>query len=86
MPMLSTLCELSLEQPDHYLDKMAVFLWDEFDTKLDPSQQPGLLIKGWSQPKQKRSKTKLAPRLWIEAGLAKRVVRDMRGQAPSCSL
>ena len=35
--MLSALCDHLLEKPDQYLDEMAVFLWDEFDTMVDPS-------------------------------------------------
>ncbi|KAL2695201.1 hypothetical protein AAEP93_003954 [Penicillium crustosum] len=31
-PMLEALCDNLLEKPSLYLDKMALFLWDEFGT------------------------------------------------------
>jgi hypothetical protein len=30
--MLEALCDRLLEKPDLYVDEMAVFLWDEFET------------------------------------------------------
>lgn len=57
-PMLEALCDHLLEKPGLYLDEMAVFLWDEFQTLATPSSvKMALATKGWSK-KTTRKKAK----------------------------
>jgi hypothetical protein len=49
-PMLDTLCEHLLEQPELYQDEMAVFLWDEFDVLVTTfSVGRALASIGWTK-------------------------------------
>ena len=48
--MLEALCDHLLEKPALYLDEMAVFLWDEFQTLVTTSSiRRALVSKGWSK-------------------------------------
>ena len=48
-PMVTALCDHLLEKPDQYLDEMVVFLWDEYETMVDPSTISRVLDKiAWS--------------------------------------
>lgn len=45
--MLEALCDYLLEKPSLYLDEMAVFLWDEFQTLVTTSSiRRALVSKG----------------------------------------
>jgi len=49
-PILDTLREYLLENPELYLDKMAVFLWDEFEVLVTtPTISRTLISIGWSK-------------------------------------
>lgn len=49
-PMLDALCEHLLGKPGLYLDEMAVFLWDEFQTQVTKSSiSRALAFRGWSK-------------------------------------
>lgn len=48
--MTEALCHHLLEKPGLYLDEMAVFLWDEFQTLVTVSSiRRALVAKGWSK-------------------------------------
>jgi transposase len=48
--MIEALCDHLSEKPGLYLDKMAVFLWDEFRTLVTTSSiRRALVAKGWSK-------------------------------------
>lgn len=47
--MIEVLCNHLLEKPGLYLNEMAVFLWDEFQTLVTTSSiRRALVTKGWS--------------------------------------
>lgn len=49
-PMLEALCDRLSEKPGVYLDEMAFFLWDEFQTLVTTSSiRRALIAKGWSK-------------------------------------
>lgn len=46
--MIEAFCDQLFEKPGLYLDEMAVFLWDEFQTLVTPSSiRRALVAKGW---------------------------------------
>jgi len=48
--LLDALCEHLFEKPGLYLDEMAAFLWDEFQTQVTkPSISRALAFRGWSK-------------------------------------
>jgi hypothetical protein len=48
--MIDVLCDYLSEKPGLYLDKIAVFLWDEFRTMVITSSiRRALVAKGWSK-------------------------------------
>lgn len=48
--MLEALCDHLLEKPGLYLDEMAFFLWDKFQTRLNPSSiRRAFVAKGQSK-------------------------------------
>ena len=48
--MIEALCDYLCEKPGLYLDEMAVFLWDEFQTMVITSSiRRALVAKGWSK-------------------------------------
>ncbi|THC88362.1 hypothetical protein EYZ11_012193 [Aspergillus tanneri] len=54
-PMLDALREHLLAKPDLYLDEMAVFLWDEFDTLVTTASiRRALISVGWSKKAARR--------------------------------
>lgn len=54
-PMLNALCEYLLTKPDLYLDEMAIFLWDEFDTVVTTASiRRALKSVGWSKKAARR--------------------------------
>jgi hypothetical protein len=56
--MLKALCDHLLEKSDLYLDKMAVFLWDEFEIHATTSSiRRALISKKWPK-KAARQKTR----------------------------
>ena len=49
-PMIEALCDHLFEKPGLYLDEMAIFLWDEFQTLVTTSSiRRALVAKGWSK-------------------------------------
>lgn len=53
--MLEALCDHLLEKPGLYLDEMAVFLWDEFQTLATTSSiRRALVSNGWSKKKARQ--------------------------------
>lgn len=50
--MVEALCDHLLEKPGLYLDEMAIFLWDEFQTLVTTSSiRRALVSTGWSKKK-----------------------------------
>lgn len=48
--MLEALCDHLVEKPALYLDEIAVFLWDEFETQVTTSSiRRALVAHGWSK-------------------------------------
>ena len=48
--MIEALCDHLFEKPGLYLDEMAIFLWDEFETLVTTSSiRRALVAKGWSK-------------------------------------
>lgn len=48
--MIEALCDHLFEKPGLYLDEMAIFLWDEFQTMVTTSSiRRALVAKGWSK-------------------------------------
>ena len=48
--MIAALCDHLFEKPSLYLDKIAIFLWDKFQTMVTTSSiQRALVAKGWSK-------------------------------------
>lgn len=55
-PMLEALCDHLLERPGLYLEEMAIFLWDEFQTLATTSSiRRALVSKGWSKKTAQQS-------------------------------
>lgn len=49
-PMIEALCDHLFKKPGLYLDEMAIFLWDEFQTLVTTSSiRRALVAKGWSK-------------------------------------
>jgi transposase len=62
--MVQTLCDYLLEKPHLYLDEMAVYLWDEFETQVTTySIRCALKYAGWLKKKAKQKARERNPDL-----------------------
>jgi hypothetical protein len=62
--MINALCHHLLEKPQLYLDEMAIFLWDEFQVRVEPwTISRALKREGWSKKVSKQKARQRNPDL-----------------------